>query len=191
MILFRNLNIHYIMFFLLKRTLILSRWGDKLSKCFLSSMTDSIRNVRNFFTKEKNRRCGRVQMSVCVNAKKAAISRYARSVRYARKSTVRVRRAHVTLEKYPCRSWRESELSLGAGPVGPRLIYESGPASSSSYLFVCGLVVTPRAAGPRATYNDIFVSEMSHGHFLLIFAHGGTADGRREGGGRIGWRRRG
>jgi len=50
-----------------------------------------------------------------------------------------------------------------------RLIYESGPASSSSYLFVCGLVVTPRAAGPRATYNDIFVSEMSRGHFLLIF----------------------
>lgn len=44
---------------------------------------------------------------------------------------------------------------------GLRLIYESGPASSSSYLFVCGLVVTPRAAGPRVTYNDIFVSEMS------------------------------
>jgi hypothetical protein len=62
-----------------------------------------------------------------------------------------------------------------------RLIYESGPASSSSYLFVCGLVVTPRAAGPRATYNDIFVSEMSRGHFLLIFAQDGTRIGDADG----------
>lgn len=134
-----------------------------------------------FHQRKKSSLDTRRRTRICVRQKKQSGDITLDALRKEGGTTGKARARH--LEKYPCRSWRARIRAFaGRGTSGTRLIYESGPASSSSYLFVCGLVVTLRAAGPRATYNDIFVREMSHGHFLLIFAHGGTAaEGGRGG----------